>query len=668
MKKTLTLLVLVALAVYPQNWLRVDSIFAPFGVIAQNFSCPAFSDIDADGDYDLFLGNINDQVDYFKNIGSKTNPKYAKDTSMLSSIYSGGAMGTNADYPALIDIDNDKDFDLIIGGYNGLLLYLNNGDSLHAVWRKDTIIFVSVNPQIGSDAKPCFGDLDNDGDKDLLVGIGESLLGGPTPGITMGFRNNGTATAPNFVLDNSLVSGIPDIGLNSYPALADLNNDGDLDLLLGRDLQTFVYYQNNGTPANPVWSINSSLFSGVETSNYWKNPTFCDLDGDGDRDLIYGQSSGKLYFYKNIGNVTTPSFSYDASYFNSVRLDGNASTVSIADFDNDGDKDLLSGIWTGKFQYFKNNGTSSNPVFQLSTSSFSNLNPGSYSSPMFIDLDGDNDLDIVSGALNGKLFCYLNNNGTFSANTTIFAAINVNGFSYPAFADLDFDGDLDLFVGAEYSSNCKFFINTGNNIFVQNDSMLTGVSYSSNCSPTFSDIDNDGDFDLLYGKLNGSLVYYKNNGTKFNPVWQLNDSLFAGIKAKQNSHPGFADLDGDGRKDLVLGEYDGNFTYYKNLFALTETEDENSINPYDFTLYQNYPNPFNPITRIKFSLQSTKHVTLKVFDILGNETAMLLSEEKQPGIYEVEFNSQNSAICSGVYFYQLCSGNFTATRKMIIIK
>ncbi len=665
-KKLILALLIITSNSYTQNWIKVDSIFAPFGVTVQNFSCPAFADMDADGDYDLFLGNINDKVDYFKNIGTKTSPKYLKDTTMLYSIYSGGIMGTNADYPALVDLDKDGDFDLAIGGYNGIVYYRNTGDSLHAVWEKDTVLFSSVSPQIGTDPKPTFADLDGDGDFDLIVGIGESLLGGPTPGITMAFRNIGTNTSPNFVLDNALVSGIQDVGLNSYPTFADLNNDGDLDLLIGRDLQTFIYYQNNGTPTNPVWALNTSLFYGVENSSYWKDPTFCDIDGNGTLDLIYGTDAGKVYCYKNTGSITVPAFTYDANYFNVIRLSGNASTVSFNDFDNDGDYDLLSGIWTGKFQYFKNNGTNSNPIFQSATSSFTNLNPGSYSSPMFVDIDNDGDIDIVSGALNGKLYCYINSNGTFTANSTIFSAINVSGFSYPAFADLDNDGDLDLLVGAEYSYNCKFFLNTGNNTFAQNDTLLQGVTYASNCSPVFVDIDNDGDYDLVYGRLTGSLVYYKNIGTIFSPVWQLNDSLFAGIKAKQNSHPGFADLDGDGRKDLVLGEYDGNFTYYKNMFAPLGIKNNNEILPSGFVLYQNYPNPFNPITNIQYSINKNEKVSLKIFDVLGNEVCILVNQEQAPGKYQIDFNA--SELSSGIYFYQLNAGNNLLTKKMVLQK
>lgn len=666
MKGKFLLLVFFCATTFAQNWMKIDSIFNPSGVTVQNFSAPFFCDFDKDGDYDLFLGSTGNRVDYFKNIGSATNPKFIQDTSLLSSIYSSGT-GTNSYYPVLVDLDNDNDLDFFVGGFNGILLYWNTGDGLSPIWQKDTIVFSQINTMIGQDPKPVFADLDNDGDLDLLIGIGESILGGPTPGITMGFRNVGTPTNPIFSYYSPFVSGIADVGRNSYPALADLDNDGDLDLLIGRDLQTFVYYQNTGTPQAPQWTQNTSLFSNVESTTYWKNPDFCDLDGDGDLDLIYGQANGKLYFYRNIGTPTNPAFQYDPSYFQIIKIDGNASTCSFADFDNDGDFDLISGIWTGTFQYFKNVGNRLLPIFQKSTSSFTHINPGSYSSPVFVDLDKDGDYDIVSGALNGRIFCYINNNGNFVQNTTIFSNINVGGFSIPAFVDIDNDGDEDLLVGAEQSYNVKFFRNSGNNLFVEDNSILTGINFPNYSRPTFSDIDNDGDFDLIIGKMDGSIVYYENKGNPYTPSFVLNDTLFNGVKVKQNSHPGFADLDGDGRKDLVLGEYDGNFTFYKNLFAIPSFVEHPSF-PGTFFLYQNYPNPFNSKTKIRFSISNYGFISLKIYDLLGREIATLLNEEKQIGEYEIDFNADKYNLSSGIYIYQLCNGSLIQSRKFILIK
>jgi hypothetical protein len=91
--------------------------------------------------------------------------------------------------------------------------------------------------------------------------------------------------------------------------------------------------------------------------------------------------------------------------------------------------------------------------------------------------------------------------------------------------------------------------------------------------------------------------------------------------------------------------------------------------PDEFYLAQNYPNPFNPTTNIEFRISSASFggfVSLKVFDVLGNEVSTLISEEKEAGNYEVEFNG--SGLPSGVYFYGLNAGNFNKTKKMILLK
>jgi hypothetical protein len=86
----------------------------------------------------------------------------------------------------------------------------------------------------------------------------------------------------------------------------------------------------------------------------------------------------------------------------------------------------------------------------------------------------------------------------------------------------------------------------------------------------------------------------------------------------------------------------------------------------DYSLEQNYPNPFNPSTKIVFQIPESENVSLKIYDVLGNEIASLLNEEKSPGKYEIEFNA--SHLSSGIYFYTLRTGTFINTKKMILIK
>ena len=105
-------------------------------------------------------------------------------------------------------------------------------------------------------------------------------------------------------------------------------------------------------------------------------------------------------------------------------------------------------------------------------------------------------------------------------------------------------------------------------------------------------------------------------------------------------------------------------------FLFTDVEGETQL-PTEFALLQNYPNPFNPTTTITYHLPKTANVELKVYDVLGNEVATLINEEKSAGVFEVQFNlTQDSrpAMSSGVYFYKLTAGDFVSTKKMILIK
>ena len=88
--------------------------------------------------------------------------------------------------------------------------------------------------------------------------------------------------------------------------------------------------------------------------------------------------------------------------------------------------------------------------------------------------------------------------------------------------------------------------------------------------------------------------------------------------------------------------------------------------PEVFVLHQNYPNPFNPSTKIKYSIPQSSNVVIRVFDILGNQIETLVNEDKQMGTYELTWYANN--LPSGVYFYQLKTGSFLETKKMVLMK
>jgi len=123
--------------------------------------------------------------------------------------------------------------------------------------------------------------------------------------------------------------------------------------------------------------------------------------------------------------------------------------------------------------------------------------------------------------------------------------------------------------------------------------------------------------------------------------------------------------------DLVfLSQGDGGFSVYKNLISSNIGKRKNI--PYEYSLFQNYPNPFNPETTINYSIPKSEHVTLKVFDVLGREVAMLVDEYKQAGSYKVKFDTRHAStelsMTTGVYFYWLKAGSYLETKKMLLLK
>jgi len=105
---------------------------------------------------------------------------------------------------------------------------------------------------------------------------------------------------------------------------------------------------------------------------------------------------------------------------------------------------------------------------------------------------------------------------------------------------------------------------------------------------------------------------------------------------------------------------------YEIKFTPTEVEERNESAPVSFALQQNYPNPFNPVTSIQYSVSSDRFVSLKVYDINGREVATLVNQRKHAGLHHVEFEAKG--LPSGVYFYKMIAGEFTATRKLLLLR
>ncbi len=187
-----------------------------------------------------------------------------------------------------------------------------------------------------------------------------------------------------------------------------------------------------------------------------------------------------------------------------------------------------------------------------------------------------------SGKLDGTLH-YFENTGSaiapaFTEQTGAanpFNGVDVGICSTPSFADLDGDGDLDAVVGEDYGT-LHYFENTGSAIapaFTERTGAanpFNGVDVGFNSTPSFADLDGDGDLDAVVGESDGTLHYFENTGSAIAPAFTERTGAanpFNGVDVGVFSTPSFADLDGDGDLDAVVGEHDGTLHYFENTGA-----------------------------------------------------------------------------------------------------
>jgi hypothetical protein len=267
-------------------------------------------------------------------------------------------------------------------------------------------------------------------------------------------------------------------------------------------------------------------------------------------------------------------------------------------------------------------------------------------------------------------------------------------FGVASIPDLNNDGVEDVIAGARYGN--LYTIGGRGDTLLFMHSFPNDWLYTVNKIPS---IDGNFSYEILAGTRDGKVVCFS-GGTQAVPVELKSFSGYAAdnkvslnwTTATETNNSGFE------IERKTIGEWEtigfvpgsgtttelrsysfndenissGNYSYrlkqidYNGLFEYSEVIEIEVGVPSQYSLEQNYPNPFNPVTTISYSLKDKGLVSLKVYDILGNEVATLLNEEMESGTYEYKFNA--SAIASGIYFYTLKAGDFLSTKKMILLK
>jgi hypothetical protein len=268
---------------------------------------PKFADIDHDGDFDLFTGNYGGVIQFYENTGTSSAPEFAQPHPNPFGIIT-PLSEYNIAFPAFADIDHDGDLDLFIGGISDneqstadIQFYENAGTNIAPAFASPQANPFGLQPAYLF-AMVEFADIDNDGDLDLFAGVGYGSI--------QFYENTGTITEANFEAGQQNPFGLTPAYNFGSPAFADIDHDGDLDLFVGEYYGNTLFFQNTGSATSPAFATVVTNPFGLVATNYYNFPAIADLDDDGDMDIMTGEYYGSMQYFKNTEiNIGIPEIS-----------------------------------------------------------------------------------------------------------------------------------------------------------------------------------------------------------------------------------------------------------------------------------------------------------------------------------------------------------------------
>ena len=634
-----------------------------------------FKDFNQDGKVDIFTYTTGG-IRVYKNTSTTGNFSFQLFKNILYSNYNPSGNPVNAPIyassvglPAISDIDNDGDLDILTFTSIGFSVDYHINKSKEWYNHSDSLVF-----QLETN---CWGNF-SEGNCSVT------------------FNNCSYRFAHFSDVEKIYHSG-------SCITCADLDKDGDEDLLLGDvSCNNIIYLHNTGNSSNANIQDTTRLFPNYPSKasttiiklNHFPCVYYDDFDNDGKKDLVAspnlsaGENYNCIWFYKNVGTSTKDSFVFIKKNFlieHCIDV-GEGAYPLIIDIDNDGKKDLLIGNLgyyntfkpnsnVSTLTYYRNIGTLSTPQFSLITRDYLNLSSLQKLNlaPTAGDIDNDGDIDILLGDNAGKIHWLENTAGSgFPCN---FSIIHQNMFgisvstppAYPFLYDVNNDGKLDLIIGNR-QNRIVYYQNIGT-LSTPNFSLITTNfgNVNTNLNPIYYAGDggtvpfmykeNNTTY-LLCGSINGNLILYDQIDGNLNGTFRTVDTMVNRIRTGIRSAPQYVDINNDGVRDLIVGNYSGGIHYFssKAVNVPEIIQDDN--------IFQMYPNPSN--TEVTIECQNNFNIDksqIQIIDITGKKIVIEV-EKKNYNSWKIDV----STLSNGIYFLQILSANNEILKTFKLIK